>query len=270
MLENTAPSTDQARRGAPAGVPAPPASTGACLSKTKFTGGRGFLLRNRSTGQIVEFDPVKARLSRMKRRVWNWSRALKSLEGDYRKIMVTLTYRSGATWKAGHIRDYMLRVRKVLGSGLLAYAWTAELQKRGAVHYHVILVMRKNSWIPRSDASKLWPWGMTKTESAKYPWYIVTYVGKEYQKGLDPDLGFPKGLRIFSVFISKGLVDDMAMYSFKLSTFPIWVVDIASGLGVLVSVRRDPGGGYLISGTLYRSDWEFLHGVYPLHILPKH
>lgn len=234
--------------------------SGGSLSKTKFCSSQGFFLRNKKTGQIVQLDPVRARLSRMKRRVWSWSKALKALSGDYRMVMVTLTYAPKYTWKAGHIRSYMLGVRKILGARLLGYAWVAELQKRGEVHYHVILVMRKNSWIPRSDTNSLWPWGMTKTETAKYPWYIVSYVKKEYQKGLDPELGFPKGLRMFSVFISKNLLDRMTMYEHRLSTFPLWIVDIlrTDYNGLMVDVRRLGSGGFYISGQLVTTDWEFL------------
>ncbi len=53
--------------------------------------------------------------------------------------MVTLTYRPDVEWSAEHVKASMQRFRdwaRVRAPGT-RYLWVAELQKRGAVHYHL-------------------------------------------------------------------------------------------------------------------------------------
>jgi hypothetical protein len=71
----------------------------------------------------------------MRKRVAEWVQSVNSLY-DYKFIMITLTYAPEFGWKPNHIREFMLSLKKVLGNNLLAYAWVAELQKRGVIHYN--------------------------------------------------------------------------------------------------------------------------------------
>jgi hypothetical protein len=120
---------------------------------------RRVLVQNAETGEGWEIDPDAARLSRLRRRVHAWADALRDYTQDnrkYRKVMITLTYRPGVEWQPGHIRVFMRRLRKRLRAALVAYAWVAEMQRRGAVHYHVLLVVRRGASIPRPDDAGLW------------------------------------------------------------------------------------------------------------------
>jgi hypothetical protein len=49
----------------------------------------------------------------------------------------------------------------------------------------------------------------------------MTYVGKEYQK-----MNYPKGIRIFAVYIRKGLLSKTSLWRFKISTLPRWLYEI--------------------------------------------
>jgi len=226
--------------------------------------GRGLSLKNKvpevqavntETGEMFVIDPQKARLSRMRRRVKAWSDALKRyIHGRrYRMVMITLTYKPGQDWEAGHIRAFMKRVRRRLGAGLVGYAWVAEMQKRGAVHYHVLLVVKRGTSIPRPDKAGWWCYGSTRIETARTVYYILSYTGKEYQK-----VGYPKGLRIFAVWIAKDVITAVERLYFRLSALPAWLANRVAA--VVLERRQFPkrrrGGGWLLGGEVYRSPWR--------------
>jgi hypothetical protein len=51
---------------------------------------------------------------------------------------------------------------------------------------------------PYPDEAGLWPYGSTRVEVARSPFYLITYLKKEYQKDFSR---FPKGIRAFAVYI---------------------------------------------------------------------
>ena len=159
------------------------------------------VLINRGTNRVMVLDNFKVRYNRMRKRIADWVKILEPLPA-IQFVMLTLTYAPQFDWQPNHIREFMLSYRKELGENLLAYAWVAELQKRGAVHYHVMLLVPNTLTVgndlPYPDQSGLWPYGFTRVEIARTPFYLVTYLGKEYQKDFS---NFPKGIRVFAVFI---------------------------------------------------------------------
>jgi hypothetical protein len=87
----------------------------------------------------------------------------------------------------------------------------------------------------------MWPHGLSKIQSARSPYYLVSYVGKEYQK-----MGkFPKGMRVFAVWLNCVSVPLWVMAKFKLSALPRWLAEEITGLGILglFMPKRDIGGG---------------------------
>lgn len=146
-------------------------------------------------GHIV--DTYEKRLWLMRARLFAWSKIMTSEceKKNYRKVMITLTLAKIEDYKSGLIRDYMKKIKQSLGAGLMAFAWVAELQERGAVHYHVLLAVKRGTNIPMPDSSGMWPYGSTKIETARTYYYICKYVGKEYQKDFDK---FPKSARLYS------------------------------------------------------------------------
>ena len=65
--------------------------------------------------------------------------------GGHKALFLTLTYKTD-TWEPRHISNFVLRLgRWAETQGIeVPYVWVTELQKRGVVHYHVMI------WIPAS------------------------------------------------------------------------------------------------------------------------
>lgn len=219
-------------------------------------------LYNKKTGVSLEVDAARSRIRRMQRRVFAWADALKDYienpGSEYRLVMITLTYERVKDWRPNDMRDFILDLRKVAGAGLLAYAWVAELQQRGAVHYHLLVLARRGTNLPYPDRSGLWPFGMSKVENARTVFYICKYVGKEYQK-----IGnFPRGLRMFSVWISKHVaLDAIRRFTFKVSALPVWLADkIREHFDAnreALHARRVLGGGWVDDrGRKHVSPWS--------------
>jgi hypothetical protein len=166
--------------------------------------------------------------------------------------MVRLSYAGVEDWQKGHLRAYIVRLRKVCGDGLRAYAWCAELQKRGAVHYHLMLVVLKGTNVPTPDAG-MWVHGSSNIQTGRSVFYLCTYTGKEYQK-----VGkFPKGMRMYAVWASKEFLDEAAQVMLKLSAFPAWLAaEVRNGNWDNIEFpTRNAGGGWLWKGAIYNSPW---------------
>jgi hypothetical protein len=106
----------------------------------------------------------------------------------------------------------MMRLRARMGKRLLAYAWVAELQVRGVMHYHVCMVYRGYAPMPdRSYHSKdgrghwhsfkrMWWKGSSHTDlEVRSPYYMASYCKKAYQKDY---LHFPLGAHAWAVWVS--------------------------------------------------------------------
>lgn len=174
--------------------------------------------------------------------------------------MITLTYRATSDieqeipevglksrWRPNHIRTFMRALRRNMKDRLLAYVWVAELQKRGEVHYHILLLVRKGTYIPYPDRS-WWPHGYSKIETARSRWYILKYCSKSAFKTGDTWKDFPQGLRLFAVWVSPEITDELARFRFKLSALPVWLANTLEEIGLIVRARRARGGGWLIVG----------------------
>lgn len=198
------------------------------------------LLINRVSKKVILLDTWKVRYNRMRQRVGEWVRVL-SIYSDIQFIMSTLTYAPECEWEPNHIRSFMLAMRKTLGEDLYAYAWVAELQLRGVIHYHVMLVVPPELTIgddlPYPDKAGTWPYGMTSVEVALTPFYLIKYLGKEYQKDFSR---FPKGIRAFAVNIHEQAPKLLLRYR-SLRDRDREIVD-ALGWEGLKSGRRMPEG----------------------------
>jgi hypothetical protein len=113
---------------------------------------------SRGTDLALSLDPEAAsmrRARRVSRRVVTAARLLdeRCRRGGFRGRVkfVTLTYRDGGDWRPDHVRRLVnrLRARFERRGQRLHYTWTAELQRRGAIHYHLLL------WVPSGGASLL-------------------------------------------------------------------------------------------------------------------
>lgn len=215
------------------------------------------VVHNKITGESFELDPARARVRRMQKRLKSWVEALHPMiqdSGKFRLVMVTLTYGSGQEWKAGHIRSFMLEIRKVLGQSLLAYSWVGELQERGAVHYHVLLMVKRGTQIPKPDESGLWPYGMTKIETARSTWYVMAYSGKEHQKFGN----FPAGMRMFAIWVKKNFLAGETAWRIRLSVVPAWLYEQIKSWEIYGYQLQRKRGGWMVLGCYYESPWEVI------------
>lgn len=173
-------------------------------------------------------DTHEQRLKHMRKRVKAWVCAVHELMKlqRCRAIFASTTYSPGNAWSPRHITECLHRLSKLLGADLLAYAWVAELQERGAVHYHICLITTASAWLPMLDTAypdrhirvPLWPYGTSHMDFDRKPSqkYLTDYLEKAEQKRDE----FPKGLRIFSVVIRKSVQGALAprtLFWFRLS-----------------------------------------------------
>lgn len=165
------------------------------------------VLIDRVRGEVIVVDLFRDRLAKMRRRIFAWADAadkVKAVSGA-RTIMVTLTYRGVDDYAPGHIGSYLKTVKGSLGKKLIGWAWVAEIQSRGAVHYHLLLLVTKDAKIKTPDESGQWPWGMSRVETARTAYYLGVYAGKGDQKDLSR---FPKGLRLYGISL-RGFSKDL-------------------------------------------------------------
>jgi hypothetical protein len=194
------------------------------------------VLINRSSHKVMVLDNFKVRYNRMRKRIADWVNLLRTYP-DIKYVMITLTYAPEHNWEVNHIRTFMKSIRKVLGEKLLGYARVAERQRRGAIHYHVLLAVPNDLTIgdelPYADEAGLWPYGFSRTEIARTPYYLITYLGKEYQKDFSK---FPKGIRVFAVYIRDAKPKEILRY-YSLKPFQQAVV-LEFGWSELESMTR--------------------------------
>lgn len=205
-------------------------------------------------GEIVTIDRSEARVKRLRKAVSLGAKAIHNVCGAYQRnvVMVTLTYAgTNEDWRPQHVRDYINRVRKWLdrrGGGKLRYVWVAELQKRGVIHYHVLVWLPKGLTMPKADKQGWWCHGMTNTVRAKRPVaYILKYASKADASTIG---GFPRGARIHGC----GGLDSAGVACKRWVLWPAYVQGNAS---VTDRFRPARGGGYLNrdTGELLRSEF---------------
>lgn len=150
------------------------------------------------TGSVVFVSNPRSRMQRLRKSVYNAGLEISdNLPNSWKPLFVTLTYKNLSDWQPNHIKDYLQRVRVWLRrrGHLFHYVWVAELQKRGAVHYHIILWLPPGFTLPFSDKRGWWPYGMTNQVWArKGVGYLMKYTSKG-SHGFGPK--FPKGIRIY-------------------------------------------------------------------------
>jgi hypothetical protein len=177
-------------------------------NKQSYIKKRYIVFLDKLTGKVITVDTVKARYDRMRKRIKSWADVIGEIPGS-RLVMVGLTYRPGDEYHPNHIRDFMSRVKRKLGDGLLGYAWVSELQERGALHYHVCMYLRKGTRFPLPDKAGWWPHGASKVVTAKSPYYMLSYTKKKYQKDYDK---FPLGCHAFAVWIREDIMAEKLRY----------------------------------------------------------
>ena len=178
----------------------------------RAAGGLGLVPSKTSPHEII-FDKAvsrRKRIKRLRRSVWAAGH-LHGLADSGRRPpvawMVTLTYVGVDDWRADHISAASERYKRHCARLRVPcrYLWVAELQKRGAVHYHLIAWLPKGVRMPHWDVETVtvagrpvrafWSHGMTNVEQARTGvGYLMKYLSK-----LDDVTAFPPHLRLYGV-----------------------------------------------------------------------
>ena len=187
----------------------------------------------------------------MKCRVLTVARLHVAQVAKWRVAFLTLTYAPAQQWDRRHISDCLRFVRTWLKSrGIrLRYVWVAEMQKRGVVHYHVVLWLPLGMKLPFLDDRGWWPHGMTQMQWARN---AVGYVAKYATKG-DSGPRLPKGARMYGV----GGLTDVALDEACWWARPTW---LRAQVRLGASLRPLQGGGWVDrdSGEIYASPWTVI------------
>lgn len=147
-------------------------------------------------------DPESSRLKKLRMHVGFAARghAIGGKPGHrYYAAMFTLTYVGVDDWRPDHLTRCMDKARAWCKRRRIAfrYVWVAELQKRGAIHYHVMVWLPEGVQMPKWDECGWWPHGFTKSERARnaVP-YLLKYLSKDASKSFGT---FPLGARLYGV-----------------------------------------------------------------------
>lgn len=193
--------------------------------------------------QLAEFNR-RRRHSRMCRSLLAGaelqSRAMQREAAKVRCAFITLTYRPGLHWEPRHVSEALKRMRHWCSrrGWRLPYEWKAELQKRGAVHFHVV------AWLPHHLAARRldldtwgwWPHGMTNFQWVRRSDKTAAYVSKYLAKA---ELArMPKGIRMHG----RGGMDAEVRRGIRYCLLPRYIKD---QVPPEADVVRAPGGGWL-------------------------
>lgn len=241
-----------------------PLADGACAGReapglvsftTSHTGCGKSLAAQAKEGDYVVIDPRKQRTARCRKSLLNAARLVthRKQKGGfrYRVAFLTLTYADCDAYRHGHIAEFMTHVRNWLRRrGVrMCGCRKLEMQKRGAVHYHLMIWLPKGMTLPKPDKQGWWKHGSTKCEWLRNGYgYVAKYIGKEE---LDQ---VPKGARLYSVFgLELEERREIAWWNtpeFVREAFP---------QGDDHSPVRCPGGGWISkkTGEVVFSEWQF-------------
>jgi len=173
----------------------------------------------------------------------------------WNKKFITLTYADVDGWEPGHFgafrkaMNHWCRQRGVR----LRYVWVAELQKRGALHYHVVVWLPKGKYLPHADAQGWWPHGMTNIVTAQSPiGYITKYASKATT---EQAMNYPRGARM----CGHGGLQPEGRRHVRYWQSPMWVRDALTGRADIRKVT----GGYMdkFTGEFLPSPWRVVVGA---------
>ena len=209
------------------------------------------ILKTSDTPTPIEIDQQRARLSRM-RRTTTWSaNLLQQTLGPrgYKPALLTLTYHKVDGFRPRHISQLFNHIRNWIGRRGYAFhfVWVAELQQRGALHYHVIVWLPRGLTLPKPDKQGWWPHGFTKIEWARNAvGYLLKYASK-----FDTKHQLPKGARLYG----SGGLDATGKQICRWVNLPTWLKPLA---GVGSRFMRIKGCGLVErdTGVCVPSPWR--------------
>lgn len=230
--------------------------------------GAGLVPYKTSRNCVIDLsENLKAerRIKRLKKAVWSSGHLHGIAEKGHRPAQcwfVTMTYRPGVEWASSHCSKAIEGYRHWCQCRGVPcrYTWVAEMQGRGAVHYHLVAWLPVGVSMPKWDMptrkshgrtrAAFWPHGMTNTQKALAGvGYLMKYLSKlgEFHR-------FPKGLRLYGI----GGLDQAGRSVRSWLNLPGWV---KSFYGVGDVVRG-------VSGLVVRATGEILAPAFRVQVVP--
>lgn len=169
----------------------------------------------------------------------------------YRAAFVGLTYRPGVEPSPRHISSFQTHVRNWLArrGHCLADVWVVELQRRGVIHFHVLVFLPRGITLPKPDKRGWWPHGSTNIKWVRKPvGYLVKYATKAHSKGGE----MPPGQRLWGYAGLVGTRRDQLRWWLA----PQWLRGLVTPGDVLRRVGR--WWENRTNGIAYRSPYELL------------
>lgn len=221
-----------------------------------------------AAANIITIDPKQCRVTRLRKGLGIAAKQLHNQGSAAQQIwMQTLTYSGdNRNWRPHHISDYLKQLRRWHhsrgASRVVRYAWVAELQKRGVIHYHVIVWTASGLTPPKPDTAwritdskgftttqpPMWPHGMSNRLRSTAPVaYLMKYASKIESKNVGT---FPHGARIHGA----GGLDPTGR---SIRRWVLWPAYVQGNAAVSDRFRPAPGGGYVNdqTGELLQSEY---------------
>jgi hypothetical protein len=221
---------------------------------TSDTNGSGAASTPFELAAMVQVPAALSRLRRLKHHVRTASRLIRETMqragAKWRAVFVTLTYRPGVEWSPRHVTGFLKNVRMwgARQGVLVGYVWVAEMQRRGAVHYHAVIWIPARLQLPKPDRRGWWGHGASNVQAVQRNGvgYLMKYVSKGV--GDYPDL--PQGARV----CGSGGLDAMARDEFHYWRLPRYV---RQHVRIGERCRRAEGGGWVsrVTGEVWRSSF---------------
>lgn len=214
------------------------------------------LVSNETKGPRIEIDRHAKRCKRMRTAVHHSARLIDfdATAGSSRvnRKLVTLTYRKPDDWNAGDIGAFRRVMRNWFARrGITMRAvWVAELQQRGALHYHVLVWVPRGVYFPKPDNCGWWPHGSTNVKTVSNGVaYIAKYASKTESSAAAK---YPKGARMHGA-IGLGAENKRHLRYWQA---PIWVRDELHGTADIRKIK----GGYVdrFTGAFAESPWTIV------------
>ncbi|MFC4922564.1 MULTISPECIES: rolling circle replication-associated protein [Delftia] len=207
------------------------------------------------TENTIEIDNQKTRLTRMRKALGVSAKCLHNQGPKNQRVwMLTLTYAgTNRDWRPEHISRFLDGLRKWhysrTGEKKVRYAWVAELQRRGVIHYHVVVWLDAGLTPPKPDRAwrargvwqaPMWGHGMSNRVEAYAPVaYLMKYATKDVSKIQG---GFPHGARIHGA----GGLDESGRGCRR---WVLWPAYVQGNAAITDRFRPSKGGGYVNAET---------------------
>lgn len=196
-------------------------------------------------------DTSKNRAKRLKRCWLAWL-----LDTPIRRgcLFVTLTFKGDGSNSKDAIRRFIDRMKKEFGFNY--YFWWAELQKRGVIHYHIVIPDVR--YIPKQLVTRFWGrgfvklvWIKSKESIFRYVMKYVSKLKKRYQQDYRKFSKLYRGMRIVGM-------NRLKSFDARIIKLPAWLV------GVAEKVREIPsrlGSVWEFSWFVCKSPFRFVRAV---------